>query len=356
MGPMKSNLSKRTIILLSLLLINSFITPINAAELPKEKKFIILIDVGHDPIINYDSIAFAFKELNKSLPIEVYPLREKIDTRTLSGVDLLIILPKGDNGKYYDSEINFLEAYLENGGSVLFMGSINKSLDASGMNNLLQEIDVFGVPLGDIFQFYLIGNEIIRLYDDMNGYNGYNHILNVNLENQAEAQTILNETVKRVVVESAAITVNEKNITRVFATETTYGVDKNGDYYFTNSTPVIAAFKKYENEARVGIIGFGDSLTNKTSPMGIPWVNLGDNLEFLIQSVRWLLKPERFELENIIRPTNLYLYFAAMSLVIAPISFVLEIRERKIEERKKEEEAKIKISEKLKRLRGEKNQ
>ncbi|MGQ4892518.1 MAG: hypothetical protein ACP6IP_08525 [Candidatus Njordarchaeia archaeon] len=332
---------------------SSMINATYALNLPEEKKFVILIDEYHGGILHAKDFLTGFRSLNKSLPLVVRELNKEIGIKELSEVDLLIIPPKSSGKVYTDTEREIISDYLSNGGSLLVLGSPDSQVDLGSLNSLLNDIVIGKNSLGDQFEFYLINNKGIRLYD-LFSPTGNSSVIMINVTKQEKISRIIGENVSNIAVESVAINVYLSNITTMKATETTYGVDRNGDYHFTNSTPNIAAFREYRNNARVAIMGFAESLTNKTSPLGKPWIELYDNIHFFVESIKWLLKPELYKPENIVRPVGLYTYFIILAAAITPIAFALDIIEKKSEQKKKEKEAQVKISEVLKKMREEK--
>ena len=349
---------KRGLLVLSIFAIlmivsGSLVNIVYSINLPEEKKFVILIDEYHGGVLNMKDFLAGFQKLNKSLPLTIKELDKEIEIKDLAEVDLLIIPPKTSGKTYTDTEREIISDYLNNGGSLLVLGSAENNIDLGSLNSLLNDIAIGERILSDQFEFYLVNNGGIRLYDEFSP-SGNSSAIVVNVTKQEDVSKILSRNVSSIVVGSVAINVYSKNATVLKATETTYGVDENGDYHFTNSTPDIAAFEEFKNNARVAIMGFADSLTNKTSPLNKPWIELYDNLQFFVDIMNWLLKPELYKPENVVRPTGLYLYFIIIAAAITPIAFALDIIERKAEQKKREKEAQIKISEVLKKMREEK--
>jgi len=324
-------------------------------ELPENKKFIILIDEGHNQIFSAKDFLEGFYLVNETLPIEVYELHEPIDSKVLSGVDLLIIPPKSSGSTYKTDEVEAISKFIERGGSLLVLGTTNTSADMGLLNLLLEQIEINDEPIGDYIQFLLVKGSPIKLYDDLSNPSKIESLLSINVSMwSGEASNVFSEVNGTILIESAALNVLEYNDFIILnASETSYGLDQDGELYFANSTPAIGALKTYGEFSRVAVLGFTEPLTNRTSPLGDKWINLGANKEFFKSLITWLLRPQAFKVENIQRPTELYLYLIALAIILLPIAYVVNLYERKIEKKKEKKKEEIRVSEILAKIREE---
>ena len=359
----KRNYSK-TIFALTLIVLFSVMplsTSLKAIELPKEKKFVILVDQFHNQTLTVNDLMPVFQALNSTIPVEIAELNKRITFKALSGVDLLIIPPKKSGLTYILEETDAINEYLKYGGSILILGGFNDTVDLSNMDFLLRNTKINEESLRSYFTFHLEpveeGEEIVDkgvyLYDEFSRYEDKS-ILSITLASQEIASKI-NTDAKNLIIQSVAIQVKKSGVVNITAPPTTYG--KNAKGYvccYTNDTPVVGVVKEF-NQTRVALLGFGESLTNMTSPLGKPWIQLGDNLEFFKDLIYWLLKPERYKPKNLVRPTYLGWYFIVIAVILIPVSFVFRIREKKTEELRKEKEKQIKLSEVLKKAKEKSN-
>ncbi len=362
---MSNKLSKSIILLLLLSL--AFITvnhlpSVNSLELAKGKKFIILIDQFHNQTISTSYFMPLLQELNKTVPIRVAELHERITLKHLTGVDLLIIPPKMEGLTYISSETDAMNEYLRYGGSILILGGFNKTVDLSNMDFLLRSLEINDRSIRSRFTFHLepveqgedIVDKGVYLYNELTPFSDKS-ILDIKLEDQ-EITDVINTNATELVVQSVAISVKTDKATKIIAPATTYGRDANGYICcYTNSTPVIGAVEAF-NKTRVALIGFGEALTNMSSPLGKPWIELGDNLIFFKDLLLWLLKPELYKPQNIIRPTYITWYFIIFAIIITPLTFVLRMHERRKEAEKEEKERQVSISEVLRKVREERKE
>ena len=324
-----------------------------AYEIPKEKKFIILVDEGHKEVFGLKDFLYGFRVLNESLPIEVYSINSTIDDKVLAGVDLLIIPPLARGASFEDDEVRAISTFVENGGSLLVLASTNKSTHVSPTNILLSGLKIGEEYVGDSIQFLLIGGERVRLFDNFHNYLSPNIIgVNISDEITKEFESSFGKINGTIFVSAVALNVlNEEGFYLLKTAYTTYGVDVNNKIHFTNSSPIIGVFRKYSDSSRVAILGFAESLTNRTTINGLKWIELGANLEFFKGLISWLLRPEIFSKETIIKPMYLHFYLLISSgLMIAFGQIIYKVEELKKEKEKKKEEE-IKISEILKKIR-----
>ncbi len=361
-----SNKPSKSIILLLLLgltlLTANGLHSVNSLELAKGKKFVILIDQFHNQTISTSYFMPLLQELNKTIPVKVAELHERITLKHLTGVDLLIIPPKTEGLTYISSETDAMNEYLRYGGSILVLGGFNKTIDLSNMDFLLRSLEINDKSIRSRFTFHLepveqgedIVDKGVYLYNELTPFEEKS-LLDVKLENQ-EITSIINTNATELIVQSVAITVKTDKAAKIIAPMTTYGRDADGYICcYTNSTPVIGAIEEFNN-TRVALLGFGEALTNMTSPLGKPWIELGDNLVFFKDLLLWLLKPELYKPQNIIRPTYITWYFIVFAIIITPLTFVLRMRERKKEAEKEEKERQVSISEVLKKVREERKE
>jgi len=317
-----------------------------AVPLPQGKRFVVAFDVFHNPIVSYKDYMDALKSINASLPITIGVINTTIDDRVLSGVDLLIILPKGEGLRYKEEEAKAISRYLEMGGSLLILGSFNPEFKEGDINSLLSTIKIQGKRLSNYFSIATSEVEGVEdsvyLYDDFSPYSNKS-ILEVKVNNWD-----LPSNSSKLVVQSIAIEVGSKDVKNIYATNTTYGRNFRGKpCCYLNETPVVASMWKH-NKTRVSIIGFGEAFTNISSPLGPAWVELGDNLAFFKSLIFWLVKPEFFQPKQLVRPSYVYIYTASFSVTMIPIAMLIRRVERE-HERKREEPKKL--SELLKKTR-----
>ncbi len=340
----------RNIVLISLSLI-LILSPmatysLPAVSLPQGKKFVIAFDVFHNPIISYKDYIRALNSVNNTLPITIGLINSTIDNRILSGVDLLVLLPKGEGSRYKEEEAKAISRYLEMGGSLLILGSYNPKFKEVDINSLLSTVEVQGKRLSDYFSFATSEVEGVEdsvyLYDDFSPYSNKS-LLEVNVSNW---DLLANSS--KLVIQSIAIEAKDKDVKKIYATHTTYGRNARGEpCCYLNETPVIASMWEH-NRTRVSIVGFGEAFTNISSPLGTSWVELGDNLAFFEALIFWLVKPEFFQPKQLVRPSYVYIYTASLSIIMIPLAFLT----RKIEkERERKKEEPKKLSELLKKAR-----
>jgi len=316
-------------------------------------RFIIVIDEGHGAVFGYKELISFLIRFNESLYasegvcIDVYSINGKINSSTLIGVDLLIIPPTNGSVSYTSDEGEVLLDYIKVGGSMLILGApfdigTSTDPDVSYLNDLLiymkQEIS---------FYYEMGSGDLIR--DDINGEGSIIYLNQDNADNELEELFYnVNNSVK---VSSCSINYKQENNTYAIKTKSTaYRVNNKMQVYYNNSGYNVFVARKISYGV-LTVMGFGEILTNISSPNNTPWMSMSENFQFSYNLIKWLLKLDRWVVEERKQMHPIHIYLLIISLpVIAIYPMALKIdekRRKKIEERKRE----VKISEILKKTR-----
>ncbi len=349
----------RSILFIVLLFITPLFYNINTLCIHAQEKryikreFVILIDEGHGPFFGYKELSIALAFANESLKyenitIKVYTIDGRINSSTLLGVDLLIIPPTNGSSDYTQEEGRALEKYIKIGGSVLILGAPylrkrDKNPDLSILNELISSMNVSFDA-----RFYHEGG-VGDVVGDV--INGEGEIIIIRETYASDELKDLFRNISSVEVSSASIELREEKDVYVIKTpSTSYRVNGDGAIEYNNSGQVIFAAKEIE-EGLLALIGFGESFTNLTSPKGFSWVSMEANKIFFANLIKWMLRLDRWIVEEAAPAGPIYLYILLAAIPLISLYPVARRIDKKREEaiRKKKEE--IKISEILKKIR-----
>lgn len=359
MNVIRTNLTKYFLMVIIIIVLVS--APINTGKVKgaekvgkyTRNKFIIVIDEGHGAIFGYRELISFLTRFNDSLYasegvyINVYSVNGRINSSTVIGIDLLIIPPTNGSISYTSEEGSVLLNYIKFGGSVLILGApfdIGTSVnpDLSYLNDLL-------IYMKQDISFYYEAGSGDSIRDDINGDGNIIYITQDTADKEiTELFLNVNDSIK---VSSCSISYRQKNNTYVIRTESTaYRVNNKMQVFYNNSGYNVFVARKI-SYGIITVMGFGEILTNISAPNNMPWVNISENFWFSYNLIKWLLKLNRWVIEERTRMHPIHLYLAIISLpvlAIYPIALRIdEKRRKKIEERKHE----VKISDILKKVR-----
>ncbi len=358
MNDIRTNLVKFSLIILIAILL---LAPINMSLVRSESgaksytrnRFIIVIDEGHGNVFGYKELASFLTKFNETLYmsegvyINVYSVKGKINSSTVIGIDLLIIPPTNGSVSYTSEEGEVLLDYIKFGGSVLILGApfdigIGSKPDVSYLNDLLIYMKQ------DISLYYEAGSgDLIR--DDINGDGSVIYLNKSNADEElGELFQNVNGSIK---VSSCSINFRQKNNTYAIKTgSTAYRVNNKMQVSYNNSGYNVFVARKI-SYGLLTVIGFGEVLTNISSPYGSPWMSIPEDFQFSYNLIKWLLNLDRWVLEERkqMHPLHIYLLIGSIPIIaLYPIAVRIdEKRRRKMEKKKRE----VKISEILKKAR-----
>lgn len=332
---------KSFFVLVTLMSISFMGTPWKVqAEKRKTQEAIILIDEGHGEIFGYSEIkkAILYADRKTNFNIEAETIKE-LNSSILSYANLLILPAVNNTGSFSSEEIEAVGTHLRGGGGVLALSlpckgrvkpnfpAFNRLLDFTGVEfNIEQE-------KGDIVHNY-------KLEGDGRS-NGTLLSLNESVA-KGIAQKKFFEGINEICVRSSSLKLSSNhNFSKVTTQPFSFSVNTNGKIVRRGQFPLLAARKV--QKGRFTALGFGKAFTNKTSPLGKPWINLENNTMFFTNILDWLLAMEK-EDENVTFPLYYsYLFLGVASILIAGTVVALQKKQKK--------KPKKKISEAIKEVR-----
>jgi len=312
--------------------------------------FSILIDEGHGPLFGYNELRDALEYLNNTITVKIYVNTGEIDRTKLTGIDLIIIPPPNTSATYTQQERLALKEYVTYGGAVLMLGipllSSGENMNPLEFNAIIRAV-FDGVP----FAYYDRDVSADIVYDDVHSSG---EILNISRETVLTNMTELFENVTNIYLRSASIKISDKAKTKsIYLKTSAYSVSKNGIINYNNETVSVLASKEISGGI-LTVIGFGEAFTNKISPLGARWIDLGDNKQFFKNTILWMLRLDRWLAEDIRPAQDIYIYFviaSSISLCIYYLAFKKEQKEKALKAKAKET---IKASEIIKKIREKK--
>lgn len=311
---------------------------IEAAKL-KNQEVTILTDEGHGEIFGYseikDAMLYADNETDFNIKAETI---KKLNSSILSYADVLILPAVNYTASFSTREIEAVETYLRQGGGILALslpckGRIKPNFPA--FNRLLDFTGVeftIGQEKGDIVHNYK--------QEGNGGSNGTLLSLNESVA-KGIAQKKFFEGINEICVRSSSLKLSSNhNFSKITTPPFSFSVNTNGKIVRRGQFPLLAARKV--QKGRFTALGFGKAFTNKTSPLGKPWVNLERNKMFFTNVLEWLSGMKNEE-----KKVTFPLYYSYLFLGIAflLISCVVVVQKRQKKKPKK------KISEAIKEVR-----
>lgn len=313
-----------SLIVLTILLLSSLLPVATVAEerVPL-KRLTVVIDAAHGPAINVSLLASTLKNIchkislshGINITVEVFE-RGSLNKTLLSVADVWVIPPLNGSIVYSPSETKMLKWYLDSGGALVVMSaacvSYNPHPDPVVVNSLLMDLGVEDV------KFFINEGYGDTLYDFVHGQgNGSVLVLNDSLATRG-----LSNFFDVLIVRSAGVEVQPsvRGAEVIRAPPTVVSVNVNFSVAYGNFS--VFAWLNVSNGQLV-VIGFGEIYTNATSPLGLPWMCLGDNLKFTLALFERLLKPERWVIRRPARfPAPLHTVFIGIGVVLVVVSVI----------------------------------
>lgn len=246
-------------------------------------KYTIVIDASHGLAINVSALKMGLENITAliereyNVSIDVWVFEEgRINKTTLSGVNIWFIPPLNGSIFYKTFEINALKWFLEEGGILIVSSSAyisyNPHPDPLVLNDILR-----GLELGTKVRFYHYEGSGDTLYDSINGLvNG----CVINITGNFMSRKLREYLNKSLIIRSSSIEVlNPSEFLVINAPPTAFSLNGNLSVSYGNFS--VFAMNKTETDGAIVLLGFAEVITNATSPLGVPWLKLGDNLQFI---------------------------------------------------------------------------
>ncbi|MHA1615857.1 MAG: hypothetical protein ACTSX9_00875 [Candidatus Njordarchaeales archaeon] len=321
---------------------------------------VIAIDEHHAPLFGYKELMIAFEELNNSLslPLKVTVLRGQINATFLSGVDILMIPPNSGYVRYASEEARAIASYVSLGGNVIFLGvpideTFRDNVSVVLINDLLSDIETYNITVG--FRFYAKNEKSDIIYDYVNGNGSLLILQNSTIFDDEELKEKLLENVSApIYLETASLEIIEESedLMKIRTLPTACSIDIDNEIRWEQEGFPILVVKKI-NDGKIIGLGFGQVFTNITSPLGIPWIEVGDVAKFFINLFQWVLDIDKWRVERTLPVRPVYVVFLILPLPALAIIPIASRKEREVAKKREERKKEVKISEIIKKIREE---
>ena len=252
--------------------------------LETKANFRIVLDVGHKQYFDETKLS-DFISLLREYFGEVILNRDNITSDDLNGTDLLIIPDLESN--ITSSELEAIKNYLENGGSLLIMGTWYRYFQPGDMNSITEE---YGIYWGDF-----------SVYDETNNDGRtYHPLVHIWANNTISTEMEIGEYISQVVFSGTALFLKTPTSTKVLdgpyfiglPDNDTYLVAQNGSIYVPgiNLTEPFGFFAtvKLVGGGKIFASGSSETFRSDADPQR-NYINMFDNKRFALLVVSWLL-------------------------------------------------------------------
>jgi len=293
-------------------------------------KYTIVIDASHGLAINVSALKTGIENITAliereyNITIDVWVFKDgRINKTALSGVNIWLIPPLNGSIFYKTFEINALKWFLEEGGILIISSSAYISYNPHPNPLVLNDI-LRGLELETKVRFYHYEGIGDTLYDSINGLvngciiNITTNLMSEELRNYLNKSLIIRSSSIEILVPSEFLVIN--------APPTAFSLNGNLSVSYGNFS--VFAMNKTRSGGAIVLLGFAEVLTNETSPLGVPWLKLGDNLQFIKNLLIDLLQVKQRTKPQILGLTfPLYLIYFALGAILLVLS-VIELRQK----------------------------